>query len=149
MKILVALSAIALALVHTPAPGVEGTWRGTLATPTASLRLVLTISRAADGLLSGSMESVDQSTTIPIDAITVTGDTVVVSVKAVGASFTGKLNAAKSEIAGTFTQGTALPLTFTRSTTTAAPGPTTVPRPPTAWTSRAGSRSVPTARLCT
>ena len=77
MKTLIALSAIAFALVQTPAPGVEGTWRGTLATPAASLRLVLNISRAADGLLSGSLESVDQGSTIPIDAITVTGDTVV------------------------------------------------------------------------
>ena len=134
MKILIALSAIALALVQTPAPGVEGTWGGTLATPAGSLRLVLNISRAADGLLSGSMESVDQSTTIPIDAISVTGDTVVVSIKAVGASFTGKLNAAKSEIAGTFTQGASLPLTLTRSTTAAPPAPAAPPPPVTAAT---------------
>lgn len=132
MKTLVALSAMVLALLQTPAPGVEGTWRGTLATPAANLRLVLNISRASDGLLSGSLESVDQGSTIPIDALTVTGDTVQVSLKAVGASFTGKLNAARSEIAGTFTQGTPLPLTFTRSTSATPPVPAPPPPPVTA-----------------
>jgi hypothetical protein len=52
-----------LALVQTPAPGVEGTWRGTLATGAGSLRLVLNISRAADGLLSASLDSLDQGST--------------------------------------------------------------------------------------
>ena len=103
MKTLVALSAMVLALVQTPAPGVEGTWRGTLVVPTGSLRLVLNISRAADGLLSGSLESLDQGSTIPIDSLTLSGDTVQVSLKAVGGSFTGKLNTARTEIAGTFT----------------------------------------------
>ena len=42
-------------------------------------------------------ESLDQSTTIPIDAITVTGDTVRVSLKVIGATFTGTLNAARTE----------------------------------------------------
>ena len=133
MKTLVALSAMVLALVQTPAPGVEGTWRGTLATPTANLRLVLNISRAADGLLSGLLESLDQST-IPIDSLTVNGDTVQVSLKAINASFTGKLNAARTEIAGTFTQGGALPLTFTRSTTATPPAPAPPPVPVTAAT---------------
>jgi len=134
MKTLVALSAMALALVQTPAPGVEGTWRGTLATPTANLRLVLNISRAADGLLSGSLESLDQGSTIPIDSLTVSGDTVQVSLKAVGGAFTGKLNAARTEIAGTFTQGAPLPLTFTRSTTATPPAPAAPPAPVTAAT---------------
>ena len=129
MKTLVALSAMVLALAQTPAPGVEGTWRGTLATGSGSLRLVLNISRAADGLLSASLESVDQGSTIPIDAITVNGDTVQISLKAIGASFTGTLNPTKSEMTGTFTQGGALPLTLTRSATTAPPAPA-APLPP-------------------
>jgi murein DD-endopeptidase len=134
MKTLVALSAMVLALVQTPAPGVEGTWRGTLAVPTGSLRLVLNISRAADGLLSGSLESLDQGSTIPIDSLTLSGDTVQVSLKAVGGSFTGKLNAARTEITGTFTQGTPLPLTFTRSTAATPPAPAAPPPPVTAAT---------------
>jgi len=132
MKTLVALSAIVLALVQTPAPGVEGTWRGTLATGAANLRLVLNVTKAPDGVLSGSVESLDQSTTIPIDAITVTGDTVQISLKVVGATFTGTLNAARTELAGTFTQGAALPLTFTRSTTATPPAPAAPPPPVTA-----------------
>lgn len=129
MKTLVALTTLLFALAQAPAQGVEGTWRGTLATGAGSLRLVLNISRAADGLLSASLESVDQGSTIPVDAITVNGDTVQVSLKAVGASFTGTINAARSEITGTFTQGAALPLTFTRSTAAAPPAPA-APLPP-------------------
>jgi murein DD-endopeptidase MepM/ murein hydrolase activator NlpD len=123
-----------LALVQTPAPGVEGTWRGTLATGAANLRLVLNVSKAPDGLLSGSLESLDQGSTIPIDAITVKGDTVQISLKVVGATFTGTLNAARTELAGTFTQGGALPLTFTRSTTATPPAPAAPPPPVTATT---------------
>lgn len=134
MKTLVALSAMVLALVQTPAPGVEGTWRATLAVPTGSLRLVLNISRATDGLLSGSLESVDQSSTIPIDSLTVNGDSVQISLKAVGASFAGKLNAARTEIVGTFTQGAPLPLTFTRAIPGAPPAPAAPPPPVTAAT---------------
>ena len=134
MKTLVALSAMVLALVQTPAPGVEGTWRGTLAIPTGNLRLVLNISRAPDGLLSGSLESVDQGSMIPIDSLTLDGDTVQVSLKAIGGSFTGKLNAARTEIAGTFTQGASRPLTFTRSAAATPPAPAAPPPPVTATT---------------
>ena len=134
MKTLVVLTTLLLALPQAPAQGVEGTWRGTLATPGGNLRLVLNISKAADGLLSGSLESLDQGTTIPIDGITVTGDTVQLSLKIIGATFSGTLNAGRTELAGTFTQATALPLTFVRSTTAAAPAPATAPEPVTAAT---------------
>jgi len=134
MKTIVALTTLLLALAQTPAQGVEGTWRGTLATGAASLRLVLNISKAADGLLSGSLESLDQSTTIPIDGITVTGDTVNISLKVIGATFNGTLNAARTELAGTFSQGGPLPLTFTRSTTATPAPPATPPSPVTATT---------------
>jgi murein DD-endopeptidase len=141
MKSLLVAASFLIAVVQaqTPAvatPGLEGTWRGTLATPGGNLRLVLNVSRAPDGLLSGSLESLDQGSTIPLDSIIVKGDDVRIELKMVAASFAGKLNAAGNELAGTFIQGGQLPLTFTRAPAAATPPgpPATPPAPVTAAT---------------
>ena len=117
------------AAAQTPAAGAEGTWRGTLNVGGAGLRLVLRIARASDGLHTGSLDSVDQGTTIPIDSITVKGDTVRIELKAISGVFDGTLNAARTELKGTWTQGAPLPLTFTREAagTTPAPSPASAP----------------------
>jgi hypothetical protein len=111
------------------ASGAEGTWRGTLSAGGANLRLVLRIAKAADGLHTGALDSLDQGSTIPIDSITVTGDTVRIELKAIGGRFEGTLNAARTELKGVWSQGAPLPLTFTRDATT-APSPAAAPDPP-------------------
>ena len=110
----IALLLIATTAAQTPTVGADGTWRGTLTTGAGNLRLVLRISRASDGLHTGALDSLDQGSSIPIDSITVKGDTVRIELKAVGGVFEGTLNAARTELKGTWTQGTPLPLTFTR-----------------------------------
>jgi murein DD-endopeptidase MepM/ murein hydrolase activator NlpD len=131
---------LTVAAAQTPAAGVEGTWRGTLAAPgTSGLRLVLRISKAADGLLLGSLDSLDQGSTIPIDSVRVTGDTVRIEIKAVAGMFEGTLNAARTELKGTWSQGVPMPLTFTRdqgppAATPAAAVSTEAARPVTAAT---------------
>ena len=65
MKLLVAAAGLLIAFAQTQAPatpGIDGSWRGTLATPVGSLRMVLTVTRAPDGLLSASLESVETET---------------------------------------------------------------------------------------
>jgi hypothetical protein len=58
---------------------------------------------------------------IPIAAITQKASSLTLDLKAVGASFSGALNADATELAGTYTQGPlALPLTFRRSSATEA-----------------------------
>jgi len=107
----------------------EGTWEGTLDAG-QKLRLVLTITRNADGKFSGSVNSIDQGAVLPIDVITVNGDSV--RIESVRSAFEGKLNAAGSELSGQFSQGGAVfPLVFKRAQTPAAsPTPATSSTPP-------------------
>ena len=95
-----------------------GTWKGELGADAAKLHIVLTITKAADGAFSGQLNSVDQGAVIPMENITLKGDAVRFEVKAVGGLYEGTLNAARTEFAGTWTQGGApgQPIAFTRST---------------------------------
>jgi hypothetical protein len=113
---------ITTAVAQTPAPGLEGTWRGTLG---GALRLVLNVEKAPDGLFTALLESLDQGSRIPVAAVSLTGDIVKLDVKAVNGTFEGTLNAARTEIRGTWTQGASQPLVFTRDTTRTAPAAAT------------------------
>jgi murein DD-endopeptidase MepM/ murein hydrolase activator NlpD len=107
--------AMTVALAAQTSKGIEGTWKGSLDAGGTTLRLVLTVSKSADGKYSGNLESVDQGSTIPVEVITVTGASVHLELKSIEASFNGKLNDAGTEIAGEFSQGGAtLPLTLKR-----------------------------------
>jgi len=95
------------------AKGLEGVWRGTLEVGGAQLRLVLTITKSDSSGYSGKVDSLDQGATIPVDTITVTGDTVRLELKSVGGVYEGALNKDRSEMSGKFTQGGAsFPLVF-------------------------------------
>lgn len=140
LLVLVVLVIHTLAQAQTKGP--EGTWQGTLDVGGPKLRLELTIKKNADGTYSGTVNSIDQGATIPIDVLTVSGDSVRVELKSVGAVFDGKLNADGSELTGQFAQGAVFPLTFKRAeaatpavsptpaaSPTPAGSPTPVPRP--------------------
>src|SRR2546422_5207667 len=52
-------------------PGLEGSWEGALEVQNTSLRLVLKVSRAAEGGYSATLDSVDQGAKdLPVNAIT-------------------------------------------------------------------------------
>ena len=116
---------------QTPAKGVEGDWQGTLDAAGTKLRLVLTMAKSEAGTYSGKLDSLDQGATIPIDTITVNGDTVRVEIKAVEVVFEGTLNKERTALTGTFTQsGQPFPLTFKRGEPVAASErPTATPTP--------------------
>jgi murein DD-endopeptidase MepM/ murein hydrolase activator NlpD len=120
-------------IAQVPATGPEGSWQGTLDAG-QKLRLALTLTKNPDGTYSGLLDSLDQGSTIPIDVVTVTGDSVRLELKTVGAVFEGKLNAERSELTGQFSQGgSVLPLTFKRSssaTPAASPQTPTTPQRP-------------------
>ena len=119
----------ALPIAKTQAPSLEGTWRGTLVTGAGSLRLALRVTKAADGLLTGTLDSLDQGSSIPVDRITVTGTTVRLELKSVNGTFEGAMNPAGTELKGTWTQGAPLPLTLTRDTSAPAAAATVTPPP--------------------
>jgi pimeloyl-ACP methyl ester carboxylesterase len=102
-------------MLGTADTGIEGEWSGTLNIG-VPLRLVLHLSRAADGSLTGALDSIDQSASgIPLSKVTESGRTLVIEIKSVGATYEAQWNADRSEIAGTFHQrGQNLPLTFHR-----------------------------------
>ncbi len=94
----------------------EGTWNGTLDLGERQMRLVVRMANQPDGTATGTIVSPDGSgVDIPI-AITQTASKVTIDVPSVGASYVGVLNAAGTELAGTWTQlSAALPLTFRRA----------------------------------
>ena len=119
IKKLVALSVLLIFAAQlagqTRTQGPEGRWQGTLEAGERKLRLALTLSRNPDGTYSGSLDSLDQGATIPIEVVKVDGDSVHLELSSISARFVGKLNADRSELTGEFTQGDTLPLTFKRA----------------------------------
>ena len=91
----------------------EGTWNGALDVNGAQMRLVVKMANQPDGTAAGTIVSQDGSgVDIPI-AMTQKASNVTIDVPSVGASFAGVLNAERTELAGTWTQGpSALPLTL-------------------------------------
>lgn len=99
--------------------GIEGDWNGVLNVGAIQLRLTLHLSRTADGALTGTLDSVDQSAQgIPLSKVAADGHSLTIEIKAVGATYDGKWNVDGSEITGTFHQrGQDMPLAFHRGTT--------------------------------
>lgn len=96
---------------------IDGLWQGALDAGGVTLRLALHVTKTDDGKLSGTMDSLDQGANgIPIDSITLNGDTVRLEIRKIGGSYEGTLNGAGTQIAGQWTQGgAALPLIFERT----------------------------------
>lgn len=93
-----------------------GTWNGTLDSNGTPLRVVLTLANHANGTATGRVVNLDQgSLEIPL-AITQKASAVTLDFYSVGASYSGVLNAAGTELVGTYNQGPAtVPLTFHRA----------------------------------
>lgn len=92
----------------------EGTWNGVLEVDGRQNRVVLKLANQTDGTAKGTVVSPDGTgVEIPVGVVQ-KGANVTVDVASVGASFVGVLNANGTEIAGTWTQGSAgrLPVTF-------------------------------------
>jgi hypothetical protein len=94
----------------------EGIWNGTLEFEGKQSRLVLSMVNQADGTATGTILSRDGSgIEVPI-AMTQKASSVTIDVPSVSATYVGVLNAAGTELVGTWTQGPAvLPLTFRRA----------------------------------
>jgi hypothetical protein len=95
----------------------EGTWNGAIDAGGMHLRVVLKMSNQPDGTSSGTIISLDQGALeVPV-ALVQKADNLTFTVRMTGGSYSGTLNAAGTELAGTYTtaQGVALPLTFQRA----------------------------------
>ncbi|HEX8817355.1 MAG TPA: hypothetical protein VF753_17810 [Terriglobales bacterium] len=75
------------------AQDVSGDWQGTLNTGLGELRLVLHITKAADGTLKATMDSVDQGANgIPIKSIALQNSKLNLDVQAVHGTYEGTVN---------------------------------------------------------
>jgi hypothetical protein len=119
LAVLVTMIASTLVLGATTTTAVSaavGDWEGKIDTGSGSLRVIVHISQAADGKLSGSLDSPDQdSTGTVIDSVTYQEPDLHFAIEPFGSSFEGKMNHDNSEIAGEWKQsGRSLPLVFKR-----------------------------------
>ena len=114
---------------QTGVKGLEGSWQGTIEAGGAKLRLALTVTKSDSGY-AGKIDSLDQGSTIPIDAIAVSGDAVRLELKQINGVFDGTLNKDRTALVGKFSQGgEPLPLTFKRGEPAAATTPAAPPTP--------------------
>ena len=99
-----------------------GSWKGELGEGANKLRIVLTITKTADGAFAGQGQSLDQGSTFPLEKVSVKGDAVHFEVGAISGVYEGTLNAARTELKGTWTQSgaPAQPLNFVRAVEDAA-----------------------------
>jgi hypothetical protein len=103
---------------------VVGDWSGTLDAGPAKLRLLLHIKAAADGTLTGTLDSIDQGANgIPLSSVAFKDNKLELNVAAVNGTYEGTVDKEASEITGTWTQGQPLPLNFTRAKAETASAP--------------------------
>src|SRR5262245_34106943 len=87
-----------LSYAQTTGKGLDGSWQGTLEAGGAKLRLALIVTRSDTGY-AGKIDSLDQGSSIPIDTIAVSGDSVRLELKAINGVFDGTLNKDRTELA--------------------------------------------------
>ena len=100
------------------AQDIAGDWQGTLNADGAELRLVLHLTKAADGSLKATLDSIDQpgGNGIPVNSVTLKNSKLSLNVTAVHGTYEGTVAADSKTISGTWTQGQSLPLEFKRAT---------------------------------
>ncbi len=116
MLLLMSSFALALRQAATASSGIEGQWQGTLQLPGGTqLRIVLKISKAADGTLTALNYSIDQSPQAMRTAdVSLHGNVFHYAVPQLGNSYDGKLSADGNSIIGDWARN--MPLNFTRAT---------------------------------
>lgn len=93
-----------------------GDWEGTLAVGETRLRLVFHLKRSDDGTLDATIDSPDQGASgIPVERVTIEGDSITFDVSAIGAGYAGELTADRQAIEGKWSQsGWTFPLRVDR-----------------------------------
>lgn len=120
-----------LGFAQTPASPAAGAWEGAIDTGVVRLRIGVAITARPDGTLSATMDSPDQGAYgLPLDDVALVDGVVRFALKRANGAFEGRLNAAGTEIAGTWTQVGALPLVLKRVEKLTRLNRPQVPKPP-------------------
>jgi hypothetical protein len=107
------------ATANPPASPVIGDWEGKIDTGNGTLRVIIHISQAADGKLTGTLDSPDQqgANGIAIGPVTYKEPDLYFASESLASSYAGIMNRDNSEITGEWKQsGLTLPLVFKRRT---------------------------------
>jgi len=116
MKHIMILATLLIGATLAHAQDIAGDWRGALNTGMGELHLVLHIRKAADGTLNATLDSVDQGANgIPVNSVTLKDSKLSLDVEAVHGTYEGRLDADAKTITGTWSQGSSLPLEFSRA----------------------------------
>lgn len=112
-------------LPSTPRPQIsslDGTWSGTLLVGTASLHLVLHVSKESDGSSKVTVDSVDQGVyAIEVTSVVRRESVFSFAVVSAGAAFEGKISPDHQTLSGSWSQsGATLPLVFHHQSSTLA-----------------------------
>jgi fermentation-respiration switch protein FrsA (DUF1100 family) len=112
---LTTLAALALVTSARGESPVAGDWAGVLKAG-VDLKLILHVQQDKSGTLKATFDSPDQgSFSLPVDAVSFEGGTLTCEAKKLRAKLTAKLNTAKTELSGTWTQNGELPITLKKS----------------------------------
>ena len=115
MKRALAVIAIGFLAALAHAQDITGDWIGTLNARGAELRLALHITKAPDGTLKATLDSIDQGANgIPVDSVSFKDSKLSLGIDAVHGTYEGTVSADGKTISGTWTQATPLPLEFKR-----------------------------------
>jgi len=134
-KLALHLSFVLLATTSLSAQ-VAGDWLGALDVGPTKLRLGLHVEKTGDGSLGATLDSIDQGAKIPVDTAVFESGTLRLSLKAIGASYEGTLNA-EGALEGTWSQGPKkLPLVFRRQEAPFALNRPQLPKAPFPYESR-------------
>jgi uncharacterized protein len=108
---------LALFAIAQAEPTIEGKWLGTLTFSGTDLRVVFNIAKNPDGNLITTLDSPDQGAKdIPVEETSFQDNHLHLTIKAIGGSFDGDIDAQYSVITGTWNQnGVSLPLILKRT----------------------------------
>lgn len=115
MRTMLALLLVIVATAAAGAQTVAGDWQGTIVAGPAQIRVVIHVAQTRQGGLTATMDSPDQGAKgIPTASVSFAGGTLKFDVPAVAGGYEGKINAAGTAIAGTWSQaGRSTPLELT------------------------------------
>jgi len=117
MKRILIFATLIFAASLAQAQDIAGDWQGALNTGMGELRLVLHITKAADGTLKAALDSVDQGANgILVNSISLKNSKLSLGIDAVHGTYEGTVAADGKTISGTWSQGAPLALDFKRAT---------------------------------
>jgi hypothetical protein len=115
MKRTLILAILLVAATMAHAQDIAGDWQGALNTGMGELRLVLHITKGADGALKATLDSVDQGANgIPVNSISLKSSKLSLGIDALHGTYEGTVAADGKTISGTWSQGAPLALDFKR-----------------------------------